>query len=430
MALAAPVGALAADDPLRAQQWNLDMVESDAAHLTATGAGATIAVIDTGVQAGHPDLQGSRFLGGYDFVDGDPVPNDDVDGHGTHVLGIAGANEDNATGIASVAPGARILPVRVLGDDGSGNTADVVRGIDYAVQQGADVINLSLGVDVPIVGSDRVYDGAIERALDAGRIVVAASGNDGVPTCGQPSAGGRLLCVGAVDRRGLRSAYSNFGEGLGLTAPGGSGQPIHGEDILSTFTRSDSFYGGPYTEIAGTSQATPHVAGVAALLVEKGLRGQDAVRRILATATDAGLPGPDPDYGAGIVNARAAVAGLSAPPAAAPAPQRTPDVSNAAVIAIPRGQRIGTVLRRGIRVRCRASGAGRCRVVAARHRRRLATGSKALQAGRTAVAVAKLNRRGRSVLRRSLRSRRAISLRITARLPGAHPLVRRIRLRP
>ena len=431
IALAAPAAANAANDPLRGDQWGLSLVESDAAHAVATGRGAVVAVIDTGVYRAHPDLQGGRVMAGYDFVDRDADPQDTVDGHGTHVLGIVGATEGNSEGVASVAPGARLLPVRVLGDDGSGTVEQVAEGIDYAVAQGADVINLSLGGDVPLVGSAPEYNAAIDRALDAGRVVVAASGNDGLPACGQPAARGRLLCVGAVDRRRQRSFFSNFGQSLGLVAPGGSGLPLQGEDILSTFNQSDPLYGGFYTEIAGTSQATPHVAGVAALLVEKGLRGQAVVDRILATARDAGPSGPDPEYGAGIVNARRALAGLdSGGPPGGGAGQPGGGTGSAGRVSLRSPQRIRRVLRRGVRVRCQASGAGRCRVIASRSGRRLASGSRPLEAGRSAVTVARLNRRGRSVLRRALRRRRALRLGVRITLPGVTAQRRTLRLHP
>lgn len=424
-ALVAPTAAAAAGDPLRPQQYGLDIIESDAAHAVATGRGATIAIVDTGVLRSHPDLQGGRVLQGHDFVDDDSEPQDAVDGHGTHVLGIVGADEGNGLGVASVAPGARLLPVRVLGNDGSGSVKDVVEGIDYAVAQGADVINLSLGGDVPLAGSDASFDAAIGRALDAGRVVVAAAGNDGLPACGQPSGGGRLLCVGSVDENRQRSFFSNFGTGLGLVAPGGSA--LLGRDILSTFND------GGYRELAGTSQAAPHVSGVAALLVEKGLHGQAVVERLLATARDAGPPGPDSEYGAGIVDARRAVEDL------APAgPQGNGGdaagtgrgAGSAARISLRLSQRIRTVLHRGIRVRCRAAGAGRCRVVVELRRRRLARGSKRLRAGRSALAVARLSRQGETVLRRAQRRRRSLTLRVRVTLPGARPQVRRLKLRP
>ena len=316
-----PAAALAANDPRRGEQWNLDLIESDAAHATATGAGAVIAVVDTGVAAGHPDLAG-QILPGHDFVQDDDTPQDG-NGHGSHVSGIAIAATGNGVGISSVAPGAKLLPVRVLGDDGSGTSEDVAAGIDWARTHGAQVINLSLGSEVPIVGAmggDEI-DAAIRRALGAGLVVVAAAGNNGVPVCEQPAAAEGLLCVGAVDKRKQRSFFSSFGSGLGVVAPGGSGLPAAGEDVLSTVPPDG------YEEIAGTSQAAPHVAGVAALLVGKGLRGQAAVKRILDTATDLGPAGDDAEYGNGLVNARAAVAGLGsggsaaarrAAPAAAP----------------------------------------------------------------------------------------------------------------
>jgi len=427
-ALAAPAGAFAAADPLRDQQYGLDIIEADAAHAIATGRGATIAIIDTGVQASHPDLQGGRLLQGYDFVDNDGTPEDDVDGHGTHVLGIAGADAGNGIGVSSVAPGAKLLPVRVLNDDGAGTVPDVVKGIDYAVAQGADVINLSLGGSVPLLGSDASFDAAIGRALDAGRVVVAAAGNDGLPACGQPSGRGRLLCVGSVDENRRRSLFSNFSGNSGASgvmAPGGS---LFGRNILSTFND------GGYEMLGGTSQAAPHVAGVAALLVERGVRGEAAVRRILATASDAGLPGPDLEYGAGIVNARRAVAGLegqgptAAMPGAGPGARR--GSAGASRIFLRRMLPIRRALRRGIRVRCHATRKGRCRVVASRDRKRVAAGSKAVRAGHPVVTVARLSRRGRSVLARALERRRAVVVRVRVTLPGATPRMRRLKLRP
>ena len=437
-ALMAAPAALGAD-PLRDQQYGLDIVEADAAHGAATGKGAIIAIVDTGVRANHPDLQGGRLLQGFDFVENDDTPQDDVDGHGTHVLGIAGATKDNGVGVSSVAPGATLLPVRVLDNEGSGSIEDVVRGIDYAVREGADVINLSLGGDPSsLILSSPQFDAAINRALDADRVVIAAAGNDSLPACNQPSGRGRLLCVGSVDENRNRSAFSNFSgntQALGIMAPGGSG--FFGSDILSTFNRNDSRFGGAYTEIAGTSQATPHVAGVAALLVEKGMRGQVAVRRLLATASDAGVSGPDPEYGAGIVNARQAVAGLATPDGGQGGSGQeeaggggSTGPGSAGRISLRRTHPIRRVLRRGIRVRCRAAGAGRCRVVALRRGKRLAVGSKALQGGRSVLTVARVNRRGRAILRRALRRDRTLGVRVRITLPGVAPQVRRVKLLP
>ena len=415
-ALALPGAALAASDPLRPDQPNLSLIESDGARSNgSTGKGAIVAIIDSGVRRPHPDLQGGRLLQGHDFVQNDSDPQDG-DGHGTHVLGIVGAAEGNAVGVSSVAPGSRLLPVRVLDDDGAGFTSDVARGIDYAVAQGAHVINLSLGSNLPLVGllGDGEYDTAIRRALDAGRVVVASSGNNGTPVCEQPSSSDGLLCVGSVDDNGVRSSFSSFGGGRGIMAPG--------NNVLSTY--KDDLY----TRISGTSQAAPHVAGVAALLVAKGLRGQDVVNRLLATARDAGPAGPDSQYGAGIVNARRAVEGFPPDGVAGPRP-RTP-AGSAARIKLRSPDRIRRILKRGIRVRCRAAGTGRCRVAASRRGRRLAAGSRRVTIGRSTVATAKLNRRGRALLRRALRRRKRVTLRVRVTLPGSRPLVRRLRLRP
>jgi hypothetical protein len=248
--------------------------------------------------------------------------------------------------------------------------------------------------------------------------VVAAAGNTGLPVCEQPSADKGLLCVGSVDENRQRSFFSSFGSGLGVMAPGGSG--LLGPDIISTFNESDT----SYTELAGTSQAAPHVAGVAALLVSKGLRGQAVVQRILATASDAGPSGPDPEYGAGIVNARRAVTGLGSGQAGGGSG------GSGALISVRRRQRIRTVLRRGIRVRCRASGVGRCRVAASVRKRRVASGSRRLRAGRTAVVAARLNRRGRRVARRALRARKRVAVRLRVTLPGAPAQRRRVTLVP
>lgn len=416
--LGLPAAALAAPDPLRPLQWNMDLVHADEAHATATGAGVVVAVVDSGVTPSHPDLQG-RLRQGIDFVQNDSDPTDE-NGHGTHVSGILAADSGNGIGVEGVAPGATILPVRVLDADGAGDSATVAKGIDWAVDQGAQVINLSLGADVPVLGDDPAFDASIDRALDHGVIVVAAAGNSGLPACDQPSGQGRLLCVGAVDKRRNRSFFSNFGVGLGLVAPGGSGvMPGPNEDVLSTWKD------GGYAEEAGTSQAAPHVAGVAALLVSKGIHGQAAVNRILATADDLGPAGPDSEFGAGLVDAQRAVAGLPGGPGA----QGGRGVGSAARVSVQSPQKIRLVLRRGLRVRCRAAGSGRCRVDARRKRTRVAAGSRRLTAGRSVVVTARLGRKGRRLLRQALRRHKRVRLSVRVALPGA-TVRRSVLLRP
>src|SRR3954453_22655626 len=141
LCLAIPATASAAD-PLRAQQWGLDMIQADAAHATSTGSGVVVAVIDTGVLASHEDLAG-RLVAGRDFVQ---QPNDDTpqdeNGHGTHVTGIVAADANNGKGIEGAAPGAQVMPIRVLDADGTGDVDTVAKGIDYAVAHHVDVINM------------------------------------------------------------------------------------------------------------------------------------------------------------------------------------------------------------------------------------------------------------------------------------------------
>ena len=419
--LLGPAAALAANDPRRGEQWALDLVESDAAHATATGGGAVIAVVDSGVQADHPDLAG-QVLPGRDFVQDDGTPQDG-NGHGTHVSGIALAVEGNGVGVSSVAPGAKLLPVRVLDDSGGGTSEDVAAGIDWARTHGAHVINLSLGSEVPIIGAmggDEI-DAAIRRALAAGIVVVAAAGNNGVPVCEQPAAGEGLLCVGAVDKRKQRSVFSSFGNGLGVVAPGGS--LLGGdEDVLSTVPPST------YDYYAGTSQAAPHVAGVAALLVGRGLRGQAAVKRILDTATDLGPAGDDPEYGHGLVNARAAVAGLGSGTGGSGGTGGGPSGGaggGSTLRPFVRVRRRQAALRRGVRVRLRAATAGRARVRVRSHGRRIARKVRTVPAGSARTLVARLNRRGRRMARRP----GALRARVLVRLPGENrDRVRRIRI--
>ncbi|MFL5828247.1 MAG: S8 family serine peptidase [Thermoleophilaceae bacterium] len=408
--------AVGAGDPLRGQQWGLDMIHADQAHATSIGAGAVVAMIDTGVAAGHPDLAG-QTVAGYDFVDGDTTPQDG-NGHGTHVSGIVAAAAGNGVGVDSVAPGARIMPVRVLDDGGNGSADVVAQGIDWAVAHGANVINLSLSDSVPIgaIGVRSAVDDAIDRAVAAGVVVAAAAGNSGLPVCEQPSAA-KVLCVGAVDKRGARSFYSSFGDGLAVTAPGGSSLPMAGEDILSTWND------GGYQELAGTSQATPHVSGVAALLVSLGVRGQAAVNRILATAHDAGSPGPDSEYGAGIVDAAAAVSGLGRGGAGGSAGGSGSTTS--ARISVRRVLSIRSVLRHGIPVRCTAPGSGRCAVTARARGKKLARGSRAVQLGQPVLVRARVTRAGKGTLER-VRSRVRVTLKVS--FPGG-TVTRRITLK-
>jgi subtilisin family serine protease len=317
-----PPGNGAVNDPLFAKQWALDQINAPEAWARgAKGAGATIAVVDTGVDLGHPDLS-AKIVPGTDIVAQSaggqdcPAGPQDENGHGTHVAGIAAAITNNGIGVAGVAPDARIMPVRVLDSEGSGSSEDIVKGIRWAADHGANVINMSLG-ELPGVGQlqplNQDIEDAVTYAWNKGSLVVAAAGNESFPLCSYPSFADHAVCVGATDRRGVPSYYSNFPVNktmLGFRAPGGVGSVFceDDEDIWSTMWPGSSFECGGgtagYETLAGTSMASPQVAGVAALLSGQGLTNQQIVNRLKQTSSNHGIY--DPVMGYGIVDADAA----------------------------------------------------------------------------------------------------------------------------
>ena len=319
----APVNA-APNDPLYAKQWGLHRIQAEQAWTTSTGANALVAVVDTGVDLGHPDLAANLVT----YSDADmvhPSGSDgaqDANGHGTHVAGIVAAISGNGLGVAGTAPSAKVLPVRVLDDEGSGNDAQISSGIRYAADKGAKVINLSLGylsgagevLRVTGLQLGPVYS-AIDYAWSKGAVVVVAAGNDSVPLCAEPSAHPKVVCVGATDSRDLRSYFSNSDATMTknfIVAPGGEGLISCDGDIWSTVWRDvDTQYctssGKGYDSYAGTSMAAPFVSGVAALLSSKGLNNAAIVSCLGSTTDDLGTPGRDPIFGYGRVNARKAV---------------------------------------------------------------------------------------------------------------------------
>lgn len=312
-------GSGAANDPLFASQWGLDQINAPEAWARgATGTGTVIAVVDTGVDLEHPDLR-SKLVPGFDFVAGKkdcpPGPQDE-NGHGTHVAGIAAAVTDNGIGVAGTAPDARIMPIRVLDAEGSGSLDDVAAGIRYAADHGADVINLSLG-ELPIVGQltalNQDIEDAVQHAWSKGSLVVAAAGNESYPLCSYPAFANHAVCVGATDSRGLPSYYSNFPNNqqtMGVRAPGGVGSVFceHDEDIWSTLWPGSDYDScgdiAGYETLAGTSMASPFVAGLAAMLYGQGLSNAEIVERLKQTSSNGGVY--DPVYGYGIVDADAA----------------------------------------------------------------------------------------------------------------------------
>lgn len=343
MLLVPGIAGAAPNDERYPSQWGLHVIGASAAWTVSEGQGAIVAVVDTGVDPGHRDLQG-RLLPGRDFVDDDDDPADE-NGHGTMVAGIVAARTNNGVDVASVAPRARILPVRVLDGDGTGTSQNVAQGIRWAVGEGADVINLSLAQDGPggggLLGGELLRDPSVADAIrDAARdgaVVVVAAGNDRdggtTETAYDAPAGIAALVVGASTRDDRRAAYSNYGPGLDLLAPGG-GSAIDpspkgctgNNSIVSTWWDPEDG-GSKVAGGCGTSMSVAFVSGVAAQLRAMGRTNQQTVNRILATARDLGEPGRDDQTGHGRLDAaRALGASVSSPtpsPTAA-ATQRPP----------------------------------------------------------------------------------------------------------
>lgn len=283
--------------------------------------GTIIAVIDSGVayedysnQSGvyyqAPDLAMTRFIPGYDFVHKDSHPNDDL-GHGTHVTGTIAQSTDNQTGTAGIAFNCSIMPVKVLGKDGTGTYADIAEGIIYAADNGADVINLSLGGSY----NSQTLKNAAAYAYNKGVTIVCAAGNDGSAyKIAYPAAyDAYCIAVGATRYDETIASYSNRGKSLDLTAPGGDFTVDQNKDgypdgvLQQTFSNATNNWVYKFSQ--GTSMATPHVSGAAALLISRGIAATpDEVRNVLqATAKDKGSPGRDSKYGYGIVDVYAAL---------------------------------------------------------------------------------------------------------------------------
>jgi subtilisin family serine protease len=312
------------NDPVFPDQWGLTQIKAPAAWARgADGSGVTIAIVDTGVDQSHPDLQANLASNNADFNppedQGCPGAQDE-NGHGTHVAGIAAAVTNNGIGVAGTAPAAKIMAVRVLDAEGSGEDPAIIAGIRYAADNGAKVINMSLG-GAPIIGetpalNQEIID-AVEYAYSKGTVVVAAAGNESLPLCSYPAAAKNAVCVGATDSRGLPTFYSNFPNSpdgnVGVRAPGGVGSIFceDTEDVWSTMTPEGDPCTNPatkdlsgYDTLAGSSMASPFVAGVAAQLAGKGLSAPQILECLRTTSSNKGSY--DPVMGYGIVDADAA----------------------------------------------------------------------------------------------------------------------------
>ncbi|MGI8729060.1 MAG: S8 family serine peptidase [Solirubrobacteraceae bacterium] len=302
------------------------------------GRGIKVAILDSGVAyssrgnfARSPDLSRSRFVRGYDFIDGDRYPNDEY-GHGTSVASIVGATANNKLGTVGVAYRARIMPVRVLDFEGKSDAFTIARGVRFAVNHGADVINMSLELfDSPplpptprSIMTSRAVRSALRHARSEGVVVVSAAGNSFDLRVPGRRYDALAINVGGTTEHGCIGSYSNHGPGLDVVAPGGgpdaslpgdpncSARQEPGRDISSVSFEADAprrF--AMASDFRGTSSAAPHVSGVAALVLASEVLGRDpkprqVERHLERTARDLGAPGRDRYYGAGLVDATAA----------------------------------------------------------------------------------------------------------------------------
>jgi serine protease len=321
----------APNDPLYKYQWNFadpanGGIGMEAAWGQSTGGGVIVAIIDTGIAyesyGGYvqaPDLAGTAFVPGYDFVNNDNHANDD-NSHGTHVAGTVAQSTNNGVGVAGIAYNAKLMPIKVLDKRGSGSYANIALGIRYAADNGAKVINMSLGGPVPA----QVLEDALAYAYGLGVTIVAAAGNDATGTVGYPAAyDAYVIAVGATRLDKQLAYYSNWGTSLDLVAPGGDvnvdqNGDGYGDGILqNTFNPSTKRVGDfGYYFFQGTSMASPHVAGAAALVIANGIATKPAdVQKVLQdTAVDLGAAGRDDRYGYGLVNVAAALGQPVEPP--------------------------------------------------------------------------------------------------------------------
>jgi len=300
------------NDPCFRLQWHMRQVGLPAAWKLGQGRGAVVAVIDTGVTR-VPDLQGTRFVPGFNFV-ADNDKTDDDHGHGTHVAGTIAQATNNGRGVSGVAFRAAIMPLKVLSSRGAGSMAAIAQAIRFAADHGANVINMSLGGPFPVMPVRR----AIEYAHGKGVVVVAAAGNDGRGQVGYPARYPDVIAVAATQWDETTTFYSNWGKEIDIAAPGGNMRvDQNGDGKPDGILQNTIVPGGArngYLWFMGTSMAAPHVAGIAALVVGAGVTRPEAVDAILVDT--ARKPKPvasasgrriDDHYGAGIADAEAAL---------------------------------------------------------------------------------------------------------------------------
>lgn len=298
------------NDPSFGSQWGMPKINlPDAWDITQGSSSIIVAIVDTGIDLDHPDFSctvpggAGKLTGGWNFVAGNNNPDDD-NSHGSHVAGIVGACTNNSAGVAGTAPNVRLMPVKVLDSAGSGTYEGVAAGIDYAVANGAKIINLSLGGSEDSI----TLANAVQNAYNNGVLVIAAAGNcaqgwwpcPGVNPIMYPAAYPETMAVGATDSADNWASFSEYHDYVEVSAPG--------VNIYSTWAF------GSYGNKTGTSMSTPYVTGLAALLwsMNPASLTHNAVRQtIQSTAVDLGTPGKDVYFGYGRIDAKLALQSLT-----------------------------------------------------------------------------------------------------------------------
>jgi len=274
------------NDPSFSEQWGLAKIYAPEAWDIEKGEpNIIIAILDTGLDLDHPDLK-TKIVQGYDFINQDENPQDDH-GHGTHVGGIAGAGSNNGLGVTGVAWNCPLMPVKVLDSQGEGSYSDVAEGIIYAADNGAKVINLSLGA----YSYSQYLQDAIDYAYMKGCVIIAAAGNDNTNEPIYPAACANVMAVSATDQNDNKAMSSNFGDYIDVAAPGVGVYSTALDDI--------------YSPASGSSAAAPFVSGLAGLILSQDLMlaNYEVEQKIKQSADDLGASGRDDYYGYGRINA-------------------------------------------------------------------------------------------------------------------------------